>query len=55
MSNTLFISNTFISNTRLKLTKNKQKLSNTLRRNFCNLKIAFFLLPYYHAKLMCIF
>ena len=28
-----FISNTFVSNTRLKLTKNKQKLSHTLMLN----------------------
>ena len=33
-----FISNTFIRNTRLKLAKNKEKLSNTLRLNFCYLK-----------------
>ena len=42
-----FISNTFISNARLKLAKIKQKLSNTLRLNFRYLKIFRFLyLPY---------
>ena len=48
-----FISNIFISKTRLKLTKKtKQKLSNTLRLNFCYLKIIRFLHPGYHPKVI---
>ena len=50
---TLFIiSNTFISNARLKLEKNKQKLSNTLRLNIHNLKIIRFFHPCYHPKII---
>ena len=40
-----FISNTFLSNARLKLAKIKQKLSNTLKLNFSYLKIIRFLHP----------
>ena len=47
-----FISNTFISNPRLKLTKIKQMLSNTLWLNFCYLKIIHILYPRYHPKVM---
>ena len=47
-----FISNTFISNTRLKLIKNKQMLNNTLRLNFCYLKIIRILHPRYHLKII---
>ena len=45
-----FINSTFVSNARLKLAKIKQKVSNTLRLNFCFLKIARFLHPSYHSK-----
>ena len=45
---TLFIRNTFISNARPKLAKKtKWKLSNTLKPNFCYLKIIPFLRPRY--------
>ena len=47
-----FISNTFISNVRLKVAKIKQNLSNTLRLNFCYLKMIFFLHPHYHPKII---
>ena len=47
-----FISNTFISNTRLQLAKNKQKLSNTLRLNIGYLKIIHYLHPRYHPKII---
>ena len=48
-----FISNTFISNARLKLAKKiKQKLSNTLRLNFLYLKIIRFLHPRYQPKII---
>ena len=50
-----FISNTFISNPRLKLAKIKQMLSNTLWLNFCYLKIIHILYPRYHPKVMDIF
>ena len=44
-----FISNTFISNARLKLAENQaSKLSNTLWLNCCYLKIIRFLHPRYH-------
>ena len=48
-----FLSNTFISNNnRVKLAKNKQKLSNTtMRLNFRYLKIIRFLYPRYYLKL----
>ena len=36
---------------RLKWAKIKQKLSNTLRLNFCGLKIVNFLHPRYHTKI----
>ena len=42
----------FISNARLKLAKIQQKLSNTLRLNFCYLKIICFLHPRYHPKVI---
>ena len=45
--NLSFISNTFISNTRLKLAKN-----NFLRLNFCCWKIICFLHPGYHQKII---
>ena len=44
-----FISNTFISNVRLKLTKNQR---NTLRLNFCYLKIVYPSHSCYHPKLI---
>ena len=47
-----FISNNFISHTRLRLAKIKQKLGNTLRLNFCYLKIMWVLHPWYHPKLI---
>ena len=40
-----FISRTYRSNATLKLTKIKQKLSNTLKLNFCYLKIIHILYP----------
>ena len=44
-----FVSNTFISNARLKLAENQaSKLSNTLWLNCCYLKIIRFLHPRYH-------
>ena len=47
------ISNTFISNARLKFKKNiKEMLSNTLRLNFCYLKIIHILHPRYHPKII---
>ena len=47
------ISNTFISNARLKLAKKiKQMLSNTLRLNFCYLKYIHILHPRYHPKII---
>ena len=45
-----YISNTFISKTRLKLAKNQANLSNILRLNFCYLNIIRFLHPRYHLK-----
>ena len=47
-----FISSTFISNVRLKLAKINQNLSDTLRLNFCYLKMIFFLNPHYHPKII---
>ena len=48
-----FISNVFIRNARLKFTKIKQKLCNTVRLNFYYLKIIRFLhLPRYHPKII---
>ena len=46
-----YINNTFICNARLKFAKIKQILSNTLRLNFCYLKIIHILHPRYHPKL----
>ena len=47
------IENTFISNTRLKLAKKiKQILSNTLKPNFCHLKIIHILHPRYYPKII---
>ena len=45
-----FISNTFTSNASLRLAKNNQKLSNTLRLNFCYLKIDHIFHSSYHPK-----
>ena len=39
------ISNTFISNAQLKLTKNQEKAKSTLRLTFCYLKTFYFLHP----------
>ena len=50
--NAFFISNTFISNARLKLEKIKHKLSNNLGLNFSYLKIIRFLHPNYHANII---
>ena len=48
-----FISNTFISNARLKLTKKiKQMLSNTLRLSFCYLKIIHIFHQRYYPKVI---
>ena len=47
-----FISNTFISNTRLKFEKSKQELSNTLRLNVHCLKIISHLHPRCHPKII---
>ena len=47
-----FISNTFISYARLKLPKNRQVLSNSLRLNFCYLKITHFLHRRYHPTII---
>ena len=44
--------NTFISNAKLKLAKFKQILSNTLRLNFCYLKIIHILHPHSRLKIM---
>ena len=50
---THFISNTFISNARLKLAKKvKQVLDNTLRLKFWYLKILGILFPRYHPKII---
>ena len=46
-----FISNTFISNARRKLVKNKQMLSNTLRLNSCYLKIIHIVYSRYHLQI----
>ena len=45
-----YISNTFISNARLKLAKIKQMPSNILRLKFCYLKIILIRHPRYHPK-----
>ena len=42
----------FISNVRVNLAKKKLKLSNTLRLNFCYLKIIHFRHPCYHPKII---
>ena len=47
-----FKSNTFISNASWNWRKIKQKLSSTLRLNFCYLKIICFVHPRYHSKLI---
>ena len=47
-----FISNTFISNARLKLAKIKQMLSNTLGLNFRFLKIIHIFHPCYHPEII---
>ena len=49
-----FISNTFISNARLKLAKKEQMLSNTLRLNFCYLKIIHILHSRCHPEIIYI-
>ena len=46
------ISNSFISNARLKLAKTKQMISNDLRLSFCYLKIIHILHPRYHPKII---
>ena len=46
----LFISNTSVSNSRVKLAKIKQVLSNTLRLNLHYFKIIHILHPRYHKK-----
>ena len=51
MNYTLFISNTFISNARLKLAKNQSNVVKQ-RLNFCFLKIIHILHPRYHPKIM---
>ena len=45
-------SNTFTSNASWNWRKIKQKLSNTLRQNFCYLKIILFVHPRYHSKII---
>ena len=52
LKHALFINNTFITNARLKLAKNKQKLSNTLRMNFCYLKNIHIFHPRHHPKII---
>ena len=48
-----YVSNTFISNARLKFAKkNKQKLSNTLRLNFHSLKIIRFFHSRFHPEII---
>ena len=47
-----FISNTFISKARLKLSNSQQMLSNTLELNFCYLKVIHVLHANYHPKIM---
>ena len=47
-----FISNTFISNARLKWEKHQAKLSKNLRLNFYYLKLVHFLHPRYHPKII---
>ena len=46
------ISNSFISNARLKLAKMKQMINNDLRLSFCYLKIIHILHPRYHSKII---
>ena len=48
----LFISNTFVSNSWLKLAKIKQRLSNTLRLNFWYLKIIRMFHPRYQPRII---
>ena len=53
LSYMLFLkSNTFMSNARLKLAKNQANIRNTLRLNFCYLKIIHILHPRYHPKII---
>ena len=47
-----FISNIFINNTRLKLAKNQENVTNTLKLNFGYLKIIHILHPRYHPKII---
>ena len=47
-----FLSNSFISNNRLKLLKIKQMLSNTLTLNFGGLKVIHILNSRYHPKII---
>ena len=47
-----FMSKTSLSNAKLKLTKNKQMLSNNLRLNFYNFKIIHILDTRYHPKII---
>ena len=50
---TFFISNTFISKARLKLAKKiTQMLCNTLRLEFCYLKIIYVLHPPHHPNIL---
>ena len=52
MSTSMELHTFFISNTRLKLAKNKQNLSSALRLNFCFLKIIRLFHPWYHPKIV---
>ena len=47
-----FISNIFINNARLKLAKNQENVTNTLKLNFGYLKIIHILHPRYHPKII---
>ena len=47
-----FISNTFISNARLKLAKDQENAKHTLRLGFSYLKIMHILQPRYHPKII---
>ena len=47
-----FISNTFISNARLKLAKNQVNAKETLKLNFFNLKIIHILHSRYHPNIL---
>ena len=46
------ISNTLISNARLKLAKNQTMPSNTLKLNFCYLEMVYINHPRYHLKIV---